>query len=55
MIVADIIREEPKPPLHTDEEVRAAIAYAARTPSFGQGIPQAVALVDRWAREARPS
>jgi len=34
---------------------RNALAYAAREPSFGQGIAEAVALVDRWAREAQPS
>ena len=43
------------PALPTAPWSQNALAYAASTPGFGQGISQAVALVDRWARAATPS
>lgn len=42
------------PALPTAPWSRNALAYATRAPGFGRGIAEAVALVDRWAREAPP-
>lgn len=51
----DAALAEMLPALPTAPWSRNALAYAARTPGFGQGIAEAVALVDRWTRAARAS